>query len=94
MLQSYSWAYMWEKNYNLKRYMHLMFIAALFIIARIWKQPRCPLTDEWIRIVVYDIYIYIYIYISSQSVLKEINSEYSLERLMLKLKLQYFGHLM
>ena len=30
---------------------------------------------------------------SSQSILKEINPEYSLERLMLKLKLQYFGHL-
>ena len=32
--------------------------------------------------------------ISSQSILKEINPEYSLEGLMLKLKLQYFGHLM
>ena len=32
--------------------------------------------------------------ISSPSILKEINSEYSLEGLMLKLKLQYFGHLM
>ena len=31
---------------------------------------------------------------SNQSNLKEINSEYLLERLMLKLKLQYFGHLM
>ena len=31
---------------------------------------------------------------SNQSVLKEINPEYSLEGLMLKLKLQYFGHLM
>ena len=31
---------------------------------------------------------------SNQSILKEIISEYSLERLMLKLKLQYFGHLM
>ena len=30
---------------------------------------------------------------SSKSILKEINSEYSLEGLMLKLKLQYFGHL-
>ena len=30
---------------------------------------------------------------SSQSILKEISSEYSLEGLMLKLKLQYFGHL-
>ena len=26
-----------------------MFIAALFVIARTWKQPRCPLADEWIR---------------------------------------------
>jgi len=26
-----------------------MFITALFIIARIWKQPRCPSADEWIR---------------------------------------------
>ena len=31
---------------------------------------------------------------SNQSILKEINPEYSLERLMLKLKIQYFGHLM
>ena len=26
-----------------------VFIAALFIIARTWKQPRCPSADEWIR---------------------------------------------
>ena len=26
-----------------------MFIAALFTIARTWKQPRCPLADKWIR---------------------------------------------
>ena len=31
---------------------------------------------------------------SNQSILKEINPEYSLDRLMLKLKLQYFGHFM
>ena len=31
---------------------------------------------------------------ASQSILKEISLEYSLEELMLKLKLQYFGHLM
>ena len=31
---------------------------------------------------------------SDQAILKEINPEYSLEGLMLKLKLQYFGHLM
>ena len=26
-----------------------MFIAALFIIARTWKQPQCPIANEWIR---------------------------------------------
>ena len=26
-----------------------MLTAALFTIARTWKQPRCPLTDEWIK---------------------------------------------
>jgi hypothetical protein len=26
-----------------------MFIAALFTIAKLWKQPRCPTTDEWIK---------------------------------------------
>ena len=27
----------------------LMFTAALFIIAKIWKQPKCPSTDEWLK---------------------------------------------
>ena len=40
-------------------------------------------------------YTYIHIYVwSNQSILREINPEYSLEGLMLKLKLQRFGHLM
>jgi hypothetical protein len=26
-----------------------MFIEALFTIAKLWKQPRCPTTDEWIK---------------------------------------------
>ena len=26
-----------------------LFIAALFTVARTWKQPRCTLTDEWIK---------------------------------------------
>ena len=26
-----------------------VFIAALFTVAKIWKQPKCPLTDEWIK---------------------------------------------
>ena len=27
-----------------------LFIAPLFTVARTWKQPRCPLTDEWIKL--------------------------------------------
>jgi len=35
---------------RIERYMCTpMFIAALFIIARTWKQPRCPSADDWIR---------------------------------------------
>ena len=30
-----------------------MFIAALFTIIRTWKQPRCPLTGEWIKKLLY-----------------------------------------
>ena len=26
-----------------------LFIAVLFMIARTWKQPRCPSTDEWVK---------------------------------------------
>jgi hypothetical protein len=26
-----------------------VFIAALFTVAKLWKQPRCPTTDEWIK---------------------------------------------
>ena len=37
-----------------------MFTAALFTAAKRWKQPKCPLTDEWIN-KIWHIYIYIYI---------------------------------
>ena len=38
-----------NKNSNLKRYMHPMFITVLFTIAKIWKQFRCLSTNEWIK---------------------------------------------
>ena len=128
-----------------------MFTAALLTIAITWKQPRCPLTDKWIKKLWYiyildsilkirDISLLIEVCIvkalvflvvmygceswtikkagcwridafvlwcwrrlfrvpwiarrSNQTILKELSPEYSLEGLMLKLKLQYFGHLM
>ena len=42
-----------------------LFIAALFTIARTWKQPRCPLTDEWIKNLCYFWYIYTMDYYSA-----------------------------
>ena len=36
-----------------------MFIAALFTIAKTWRQPKCPSTDEWIKNMSYA-YTYIY----------------------------------
>ena len=38
-----------EKNMVRKDACTSMFIAALFTIAVTWKQPKCPLTDEWIK---------------------------------------------
>ena len=38
-----------EENRNERDTCTPMFIAALFTIASIWKQPRCPSADEWIR---------------------------------------------
>ena len=38
-----------EKNIIQKESCTTMFIAALFTIARTWKEPKCPPTDEWIK---------------------------------------------
>ena len=46
----------------------LMFIAALFTIAKIWKQPKCPLIDEWIKKMWHlCVYISIYAYIHTHT---------------------------
>ena len=38
-----------EKTIIPKESCTTVFIAALFTTARTWKQPKCPLTDEWIK---------------------------------------------
>ena len=38
-----------EKNMAQKDIHTPMFTAALFTIAKTWKQPKCPSTDEWIK---------------------------------------------
>ena len=51
MTQLSTSGYISEGNENTvpKRYLHSMFIAALFTIAKIWKQLKCPLIEEWIK---------------------------------------------
>ena len=39
----------WGSQNWKKTHVPSMFIEALFKLARTWKQPRCPLTDEWIK---------------------------------------------
>ena len=46
--QSHFWAYTLRKL-ELRDTCTPVFIAALFVIAKTWKQPRCPSADEWIR---------------------------------------------
>ena len=45
--QSHSWAYIWTKLSFKKIHAPLLFTAALFTIAKTWKQLKCPSTDEW-----------------------------------------------
>ena len=36
------------ENYNSKRYMH-PYVHSIFTVAKTWKQPKCPSTNEWIK---------------------------------------------
>ena len=48
--QSHPWAYIQtKKNFIEKDICTHLFITALFTIAKTWKQPKCPSTDEWIK---------------------------------------------
>ena len=47
--QYYSWAYIWTKLSFEKDTCTCKFTAALFTIAKTWKQPKCPSIDDWIR---------------------------------------------
>ena len=47
--QSHCWAYTLQKPELKETRVPPMFITALFIRARTWKQPRCPSADEWIK---------------------------------------------
>ena len=50
---SHCWAINTEETRTERDMCTPMFTAALFIIGRTWKQPRCPSADEWIRKLLY-----------------------------------------
>ena len=60
-----------------------MSIAALFIIAKIWKQPKCPSVDEWIK-QLWDIYtMKYYLAIKKKKILPFVTVWMDLENIML-----------
>jgi len=60
-----------------------MFIAALFIIARRWKEPTCPSTEEWIQKVSYICTVEYYSAIKNNDFMKFINKCIELENIIL-----------
>ena len=44
-----------------------MFTPALFILAKIWKQPKCPSTDEWIKKIYTHTHTHTYIYVHTHT---------------------------
>ena len=41
--------HIFREKHDQKGYMYPVFTAALFTVAKTWKQPKCPLTEEWIK---------------------------------------------
>ena len=59
-----------------------MFIAALFTIAKTWKQPKCPSVDEWIK-QLWDIYMMEYYLAIKMKILPFATARMDLENTML-----------
>ena len=63
-----------------------MFIAALFTIAKTWKQPKCPSTDEWIKKIQYTHTMEYYSAIKRNEVLPHATMWMNLENIMLRVR--------
>ena len=50
ILQSHSWGYIWRKPWSKMICAPHMFTAVLLTLANTWKQPKCSLTEEWIKL--------------------------------------------
>ena len=89
-----------QRNINLPTKVHLV-KAMVFSVAMYWCESWTTKKDECRRVDVFELWYWRRLLRvpwtakgSNQSILKEIRTKYSLEGLMLKLKLQSFGHLM
>ena len=60
-----------------------MFIAALFTIAKEWKQPKCPTIDEWIKMLLHTFTMEYYLAIKKNEILPFATASMDLERSML-----------
>ena len=60
-----------------------MFIAALFVVARSWKEPRCPSTEEWIQKMWYIYTMEYYSAIRSNEFMKFLDKWMELENIIL-----------
>jgi hypothetical protein len=60
-----------------------MFIAVLFTIAKLWKQPRCPSTDEWIKKIWYLYTMEFYAAMKKNEMLSFISEQKELENIIL-----------
>jgi hypothetical protein len=60
-----------------------MFIAALFIIARSWKEPKCPSTEEWIQKIWYIYTMEYYSAIKNSEFMKFLGKRIDLEDIIL-----------
>ena len=61
----------------------IIFIAALFTIANRWKQPKCPLTDEWIKKMCYTYTMEYYSAIKKNNVMPFVAAWMQLEMIIL-----------
>ena len=83
-LQSHSWASIPTKLYLKETHAPArMFIAALFTIARTWKTPKCPSTDDWIRKTWYIYTMEYYLAIKKDDIMPCAATSMELENLML-----------
>jgi hypothetical protein len=61
-----------------------MFIAVVFTIAKLWKEPRCPTTDEWIKKMWYLYTMEFYLAMKKNEILSFVNKWMELENIILR----------